>query len=85
MIRLPWALGTSSPELVSQALRACSTALRVFHNKTAAQANTVNGWYNPKSKAKGPADFVKRYNITKVTPQMIAYAALQVPSTTHCI
>ena len=68
-----------------QSITPIQVALRVFRNKTAAQANTVDGWYNPKSKAKGPADFVKRYNITKVTPQMIAYAALQVPSTTHCI
>ena len=30
-------------------------------------------------KFKGPKDFLKRNEITEVTPQLIAYAALQVP------
>jgi len=53
-------------------------ALRLFRNKTAAQADRTNGWYDAKLKAKGPKDFLKRYNVTEITPQMIAYAALQV-------
>lgn len=38
----------------------------------------MDGWYNVKSKAKGRKDFVSKCDITKVTPHMIAYAALQV-------
>ena len=39
----------------------------------------MDGWYNVKSKAKGPKDFLSKRNITKFTPHMIAYTALQVP------
>jgi len=60
-------------------------ALRLFRNKTAAQADRIGGWYDAKSKAKGPKDFLKRHNITKITPQMIAYAALQVCPIIYCV
>ena len=53
-------------------------ALRLFHNKSAAQANLVGGCYNPATKAKGLKDFVTQHSIKEVTPRMIAYAALQV-------
>jgi len=55
-------------------------ALRIFRNKTATQVDKLNKPYNPKLKAKGPADVVTRYKITEVTPRMIAYAAVQVQS-----
>ena len=58
-------------------------AIRLFRNKTAAQADEIGTWYNPSKKAKGPKDFVTRHNIKRVTPQMIAYAALQVCLTIH--
>ena len=44
----------------------------------------VGGWYDPAKKAKGPKDFVTRHNIKEVTPQMVAYAALQVCLALHC-
>ena len=47
--------------------------------------DTINGCYNPAMKAKGPKDFVARHNIKAVTPRMIAYSALQVCPTIHCI
>jgi len=59
-------------------------ALQLFRNKTATQANKIDGWYNAKLKAKGPKDFLKRQHITRVTPEMIAYAALQVFSAVYC-
>ena len=40
----------------------------------------LNKPYDPKTKAKGPTDVLRRCNITEVTPRMIAYAAVQVPS-----
>ena len=57
--------------------------IRLFRNKTAAQADEIGTWYNPSKKAKGLKDFVTRHNIKRVTPQMIAYAALQVCLTIH--
>ena len=53
-------------------------AIRLFRNKSAAQVDVVGGWYNPAKKAKRPKDFMTRHNIKEVTPQMIAYATLQV-------
>jgi len=55
-------------------------ALRIFRNKTATIADIINKPYDPKMKAKGPIDVLRQCNITEVTPQMIAYAAVQVPS-----
>jgi len=58
-------------------------ALRLFRNKTAAQADCIDGWYDPEAKSKGPKDFLSKQNITKITPQMIAYAAIQVCTARH--
>jgi hypothetical protein len=60
-------------------------ALRLFRNKTAAQVDRIGTNFDSSSKPKGPKDFLKRYGIRKVTPQMIAYAALQVFPTSWCI
>jgi hypothetical protein len=53
-------------------------ALRIFRNTTAAHADKIGEWYNPEATAKARQGFVTRHNITKVTPQMVAYAAVQV-------
>lgn len=55
-------------------------ALRMFRNSTAAQVDELGKWYNPKLKATGPKDFVTRCGITRVTPYMVAYSAIQ----TYC-
>ena len=53
-------------------------ALRLFRNKSAVEANRIDKLFNPNVKAKGPKDFLHRHSITKITPGMVAYAALQV-------
>lgn len=54
-------------------------ALRIFRNKSAVSRDEIGGWFDPQAKCKGPKDFLtKNTDIKKVTPQMIAYAALQV-------
>lgn len=60
-------------------------AIRVFRNKTAVQADLIGGCFDPSLKAKGRKDFLKRNDIKEVTPQMIAYAALQVLPTAYHI
>jgi hypothetical protein len=54
-------------------------ALRIYRNKTAVNKEVIGEPFNPKSsKVQGRSPFLKRHNITRVTPQMVAYAALQV-------
>ena len=53
-------------------------ALRIFRNRSAAQADEIDGWYDPDRRVTGPKDFLMRQKITRVTPQMVAYAAIQV-------
>jgi len=57
----------------------------IFATKTAVQADTIGRCFDPNLKAKGRKDFLKRNRITEVTPQMIAYTALQVFQTIYCI
>ena len=41
-------------------------------------ADTIDGEFNTKAKNRGPLDFLKKNGIKKITPNMIAYAAVQV-------
>jgi len=52
-------------------------ALRVFRNKTAAEADGPGRCYDARKRSKGPRDFLTRHEIRRITPRMIAYAALQ--------
>ena len=58
-------------------------ALRVFRNKTAAEAEESGKGYDPQKKSKGPRDFLTRHGIKRITPRMIAYAALQASPIAH--
>jgi hypothetical protein len=68
---------TAPKPLTSQPLQ---VALRVFRNHTAAQADLakMGAQFDSDAKYRGPRDFLTRGAITSVTPQMIAYAAVQV-------
>ena len=72
--------GVLSIDLHNHLLNAITyqVALRVFRNKTAAQADEVDKPYNPKSKPSGRSDLLTRCGITEMTPRMIAYAAVHV-------
>jgi hypothetical protein len=60
-------------------LRIClKAALRIFRNKTSADADRLGHWFNPNKRQKGPKCMLERHEIEQVTPSMIAYAALQV-------
>jgi hypothetical protein len=51
----------------------------MYRNKTAVNNERIGKPFDPKaSKAQGRQPFVQQHKITKVTPQMVAYAALQV-------
>jgi hypothetical protein len=51
----------------------------MYRNKTAVNKDVMGGFFNPKtSQNQGRRPFVKVHNITKVTPDMVAYAAVQV-------
>ena len=50
----------------------------MFRNKTAAEADGPGKCYDARKKSKGPRDFLTRHKIKRITPPMIAYAALQV-------
>ena len=60
-------------------------ALRLFHNKTAVKDDKIGASYNAKAKNKGRPSLLTKHKITEVTPPMVAYAALQVFPTLHCI
>ena len=49
----------------------------MFRNKTAAEAEVPGKGYDSQKKSKGPRDFLTCHKIKKITPCMIAYAALQ--------
>lgn len=56
-------------------------ALRIYRNRTAVNNEEIGKPFDPKgSRSQGQQPFLKKYNITKVTPEMVAYAALQVCS-----
>lgn len=53
-------------------------AIRLFRNETAIKDEKLGGTYDAGKKAKGKKDLLTRCQIKKVTPQMIAYAAVHV-------
>ena len=53
-------------------------ALRILRNESAVKAEKMNEPYDRKRKRSGRQDFIAKQHITKVTPEMIAYAAIQV-------
>jgi hypothetical protein len=51
----------------------------MYRNRTTINNEKIGEPFNPKSsKAPGRRPFVQQHKVTKVTPQMVAYAALQV-------
>ena len=59
-------------------LRAVQVALRVFRNRTAADDDTLDGWFNPNKPRMGPKCILDRGEYTKITRGIVAYAAVQV-------
>lgn len=54
-------------------------ALRMYRNKTAVTKEVIGEFFNPKtSQNQGRPSFIKVHGISTVTPDMIAYAAIQV-------
>ena len=53
-------------------------ALRIFRNRTAAQADRLDGWFDPVKSKKGRRCVLDKLKAPKVTRGMIAYAAIQV-------
>lgn len=53
-------------------------ALRLFRNKTAADADRLGQWFDPTRPQRGPKCMLTTYGIEEVTRAMIAYAALHV-------
>ena len=54
-------------------------ALRMYRNRTAVTNEVIGEFFNPKtSQGQGRPSFVKKHGISKVIPEMIAYAAIQV-------
>ena len=54
-------------------------ALQIYHNKTAVRNEITTGaWKIKASQAQGHPSFLKAHRITKVTPEMVAYVAVQV-------
>ena len=62
----------------SELWHSLEVALLLYRNTAAAKADDIDGWYSTSSKGKGRKDLLARNNIVKVTPYMVAYAALQV-------
>lgn len=55
-------------------------ALRVYRNKTAADADRLGQWFDPDRRQKGPVCLLNKNEFEEVSRSMIAYAALQVRS-----
>jgi hypothetical protein len=56
----------------------CQVVLRVFRNKTAAEADRLDTWFDPTTRQKGPKCLLERIDKRSVSRGMIAYAAVQV-------
>ena len=51
----------------------------MYRNKTAVNNERIGKPFDPKaSKSQGRPPFIRQHKITRVTPEMVAYAALQV-------
>jgi hypothetical protein len=74
-----WVPFLSDKSYLSEAMPCDQVAVRVFRNKTAINVERIFEPFDPKAaKTKGPKPFLERHNIVQVTPEMIAYAAIQV-------
>lgn len=60
-------------------------ALRILRNESAANADKMDVPFDRKRKRQGPKDFIVRHNIKKITPKMVAYAAIQVRLPIHLV